>query len=365
MKPTALIFCPFTLGFGTPQVLDLAESLRHNNFSVLLYEHQNQTPPSSRPQDIKKIPHFSFFPPFVNSFLWLFYLSFIVLFYNVNILIFTQWTPLVLLKFLKPKLITTYYALELPGDFSQPKNVISHLFHPLNQLAKNKLDSIIAPQSDRLQLVAQSFPHTQHNFLVLNAPPLKKNLKITPKTLTQKPLIYYQGQLSSWTHNKLLLNLIKKHHSRYNFLIIGPCQDEDTLKKLKQLQTQQYLTYLPQVPHSELKKYQRRASVGLILWKQFNLSTRYASPNKLFEYISQGLPVISTSLFSLHQWNKQYNFGIVLKKNSLAQLDQSLKKITQLKSFKHISRSNINHYQTELNYNHQITPYIKYLQSSL
>jgi glycosyltransferase involved in cell wall biosynthesis len=58
---------------------------------------------------------------------------------------------------------------------------------------------------------------------------------------------------------------------------------------------------LPAVPSSELRKYTMAGDVGLCLIEPNCLSYTYSLPNKLFEYLGAGLPVIATKLPELLQ----------------------------------------------------------------
>lgn len=52
----------------------------------------------------------------------------------------------------------------------------------------------------------------------------------------------------------------------------------------------------PAVPPTELRKYTRSGDVGLCIVDPLCLSYRFGSPNKLFEYLACGVPVIATDL---------------------------------------------------------------------
>jgi glycosyltransferase involved in cell wall biosynthesis len=70
---------------------------------------------------------------------------------------------------------------------------------------------------------------------------------------------------------------------------------------------------IPQAPYEELLEWTASADIGLISSSPtYSLSVRYALPNKLFEYLMVGLPVLSLELDSISNVLRTYDVGLVL-----------------------------------------------------
>jgi glycogen(starch) synthase len=54
--------------------------------------------------------------------------------------------------------------------------------------------------------------------------------------------------------------------------------------------------FLPPVPPAEIRRYALGADVGVVMHQAVSLSYRYALPNKLFDYLHAGLPVVVSDL---------------------------------------------------------------------
>jgi glycosyltransferase involved in cell wall biosynthesis len=77
---------------------------------------------------------------------------------------------------------------------------------------------------------------------------------------------------------------------------------------------------IPQVPYEELLEWTASADIGLtILPPDYSLSIRMTLPNKLFEYLMAGLPVLSSELDAIAAVIKTYDVGDVV--GSLAPTD--------------------------------------------
>lgn len=76
------------------------------------------------------------------------------------------------------------------------------------------------------------------------------------------------------------------------------------------------VTFAPPVKTTELIPAARTSHVGLAITVPINLNFKLSVSNKIFEYISAGLPVIMSDIPEHRYLNDKYNFGIILKENT-------------------------------------------------
>ncbi len=90
----------------------------------------------------------------------------------------------------------------------------------------------------------------------------------------------------------------------------------DVVQKLKQrviaLDLTDRVKFFDMMPWSELMRYTKTADAGLCLEKDTNLNYRFSLPNKLFDYISAGLPVIAGNLQEMPVIINKYDFGLII-----------------------------------------------------
>jgi hypothetical protein len=76
-------------------------------------------------------------------------------------------------------------------------------------------------------------------------------------------------------------------------LIIGSGRDIDNIKTLiKDLNLSEKVRVYPKLPYDELRQYTANADLGLSLDKPLHLNYTLSLPNKLFDYIHAGTPVL-------------------------------------------------------------------------
>jgi glycosyltransferase involved in cell wall biosynthesis len=93
-------------------------------------------------------------------------------------------------------------------------------------------------------------------------------------------------------------------------LIIG---DGDALPALKTMvaeyKLEQKVTFIPKQAFPSLMKYTVCADIGLTLDKDTNLNYRFSLPNKIFDYIRAGIPVLSSDLPEIRKVIEAYDIG--------------------------------------------------------
>jgi glycosyltransferase involved in cell wall biosynthesis len=100
-----------------------------------------------------------------------------------------------------------------------------------------------------------------------------------------------------------------------SLLIVGAGDLVPKLKHLvNELKIVNKVKFIQSASWEKLIRYTKSADVGMCIEKDTNLNYRYSLPNKLFDYIAAGIPVIISDLPETSKIIKEYDCGILISK---------------------------------------------------
>jgi glycosyltransferase involved in cell wall biosynthesis len=141
-----------------------------------------------------------------------------------------------------------------------------------------------------------------------------------------------------------------------SLLIVGSGNMVTDLKeKVSKMDLSQRVKFYPKLPWELMMRYTKTADVGVSLDKDTNINYRFSLPNKIFDYISAGIPVIAGDLPEVSKIVKELNCGVIIPKISpevivkfILEIKENPILLTQLKKNAVMASESINWEQESL-----------------
>ena len=115
----------------------------------------------------------------------------------------------------------------------------------------------------------------------------------------------------------------------------GVIEDLKERAKLEDLKGK--VIFVGRVPYQEMMQYTLNADVGVTLDKDTNINYRFSLPNKIFDYMKAGIPVLASNLKEVANIVNTYKVGLVIGNHEpetiLKGLDSLLKNQEEVKTF--------------------------------
>lgn len=151
------------------------------------------------------------------------------------------------------------------------------------------------------------------------------------------PIIVFSGGVHEAGEFSIIIDSLKdiKFEFELDFYCFGTkdainslrCECEEKLKGKYKLITNR--------PREEVLEQIHMADIGIVYYDpEYSINTRYAAPTKFFEYVSLGIPVMSSGNESLIKIIDDYGLGEYMKSNDIVGMKNGLYKLLSSKIYR-------------------------------
>lgn len=202
---------------------------------------------------------------------------------------------------------------------------------PVVRAIWGSLEKMLVPRVDAAYTVCYSIAEAYRerykvDFKVVRNLPVGSQLETIPKEREDSKLpkiILYQGALNLGRGVEAAIRAMQYMDGAELWL----AGDGDLTAQLKELvadlQLDNKVKFLGRMPLSKLARVTRQADLGISLEEDLGLNYRFALPNKLFDYIQAGVPVLVSDLPEMRSVVEHYRIGAVAgthRRKELAEL---------------------------------------------
>jgi glycosyltransferase involved in cell wall biosynthesis len=184
-----------------------------------------------------------------------------------------------------------------------------------------KVEGITAANNERAAVMQEEYQLTRTPQVITNCPPKMDpdnvaKIQWKPAGSTEKRhIVLYQGSIAD---GRGLLNLIRSVRlldESTQLALVGPAEDSFA-RRARQLAEDEgvsgrILWYGP-VPRTQLDSYTVSADVGVVFYEPTCRNNYLCAPNKLYDYLMAGLPMVASDLPEIRRVLSETRAGIVV-----------------------------------------------------
>lgn len=164
-----------------------------------------------------------------------------------------------------------------------------------------KCDAVVTPEENRSRIYVEEFGARRPPLTVRNCPPYQPPIEsrrlrdeLKRRGMTGSTIVLYQGLVDSMRCIEEIAEASRLFDDGVLLVVIGGGYGkwEDPAAALAGYER---IVVLPRIPYEDLPPYTASADIGILLYRNDCRNNYYCAPNKLFEYMMMGLPLIAAS----------------------------------------------------------------------
>lgn len=222
----------------------------------------------------------------------------------------------VLLKLRKPSVKMIFDSNELFIECFQHK-IKKLIWMPIQKLGVSFCDLIIHAEPNRLKYYLEKHGGRNKRHEVLeNFPNYRKEMTIKIPKENERVRVVYFGVLGRDRYTKELVEIFHDMED-VDLDIVGYFAEKDVEKEVQEIlkkSDKKNVRVLPGIKYSEMPILLENYHVGIALYQNTNINNYYCAPNKVYDYIMNGLTVIANDYPGLHHVIEDGGLGACIKK---------------------------------------------------
>jgi len=210
----------------------------------------------------------------------------------------------------------------------QNKKLVKKVWQTIEQFIFPKLKHIITVNQSIAQLYKEEYNKDLR--ILRNVPNKVETLKLKSKSelniAEDKDIIITQG--AGININRGIEELVEAMQYLNNvcLIIIG---DGDVIPQLKkrvlELKLENSIIFKGRMPYNEMMQYTQHAKLGITIDKDTNTNYKYSLPNKLFDYIHAGIPILASKIIEVEKIIKKYQIGLFINNHEPTHIANQIK----------------------------------------
>jgi glycosyltransferase involved in cell wall biosynthesis len=206
------------------------------------------------------------------------------------------------------KLIFDNNELQIESISSSRKKLIWRMLH---NHAVRSCDIIIHAEGNRMRYFKERYPGSDKPQEVIeNFPFLRR--EHAERKRTEEVKVVYLGGFGSERFTEEIIDSFAKLPARMKLDIIGFGRAEYVARVKRRIEElgATNVRLLPEVPHARIPEVLAEYHIGLAFYRNTNLNNYYCAPNKVYDYLMNGIPIITNAYPGLLDVIAKHRVGV-------------------------------------------------------
>ena len=211
-------------------------------------------------------------------------------------------------------------------------------------------DAIMHAEGNRLEYFRKHHdPSDRRQFLLENFPHHIPREEIGEKPSRPPVRVLYVGVLGYDRFTRELIDIFRELSPEYSLDLVGPVgpQYKEELERELRQNPAPHIRILPAIPHGEMSNLIRNYHIGIALYKNNCLGNYYCAPNKVYDYLMNGVPVIANDYPGLLKVLEGGRLGACVKEVDLNNFRSALELINHERRWENITEEVRHQYSWE------------------
>ena len=220
------------------------------------------------------------------------------------------------------------YFTETPELVNRPK--VQRVWKWIEGFVVPKLDEMITVCDSIAELFREKYGikcYVIRNIPLRKALPPKGNKQVLGLP-TDKHLLILQGSGINIQRGAEELVQAMALLDNCFLMIIGGGDVLPTLKQMvEELNITDRVRFFPRMPYQQMMAYTQLAELGFCLDKNTNLNYRFSLPNKLFDFIQAGVPIVASHLTEIEKIIMKYDLGLFIENHEPTTIAAAIREV--------------------------------------
>ena len=210
-----------------------------------------------------------------------------------------------------------YYARELYVETSGMRGIQRYIWRFIEKRLSGRVDTVIAACDERARIMKEEYGAKKLPEVVINCPSFQKEPDsgklddfIKSRGVGGKKIALYQGGMMQARCLEELVRSAKYISDDTVIVFMGYGPTRETLVSLTKTEGVDHKVFFHEaVPSRDLLSYTVSADLGIVIYKNTCRNNYYCAPNKLYEYIMAGIPVVGSDFPGISPVVNRYGIG--------------------------------------------------------